>query len=422
MKNVGNKVEGELVLTHSQLAPSPEEIESHLGSVLGSRAFHGSQRCQEFLRYVVQRALAGEAESIKERTVGHDVFGLGQSFEPMENSLVRVKATEVRKRLAKYYELEAPGDGIRICLPVGGYAPEFERRIPATPPARSAEAAAARTSRARRRALLAVLGFALTAGFVAVWAVGRRPASSVDDLWRPFIEHRETTIICVPLLTALSFTDWDNARLSKTPPLRINSLGQPIYSGTGHELEVFDWIVGMGDAQAAIAVTAYLSAHNREPLVKMGGEGTFADLRTHPSVLIGAFSSRWTRDMGRDLRFDFRHVPSGTGMVGAIVDTRDVRRQWVHGRTLPDGRPEEDYGIAARLFDSKSGQPIIIAAGITTFGTQSAAEFLVKPAFLAELVKRAPKDWKSRSVQAVVRTRIMGNTPGPPQLVDAHFW
>ncbi len=83
-------------------------VERHLAAVLTSPAFAPSKRCQEFLRFVVEESLSGRAATIKERTIATAVFGRNGSYEPSEDSIVRVKAVEVRRRLAAFYESDAP--------------------------------------------------------------------------------------------------------------------------------------------------------------------------------------------------------------------------------------------------------------------------------------------------------------------------
>src|SRR5215469_14339939 len=101
----------------------PETLE-HLESVLQSPSFASSKRCQEFLHFVVRELVEGRGDAIKERTIAVEVFGKGLRFDPGSDSLVRVKAREVRKRLAEYYE-SVPDAPLRIELPVGSYIPSI---------------------------------------------------------------------------------------------------------------------------------------------------------------------------------------------------------------------------------------------------------------------------------------------------------
>jgi hypothetical protein len=99
--------------------------ELELISILDGPAFHGSSRSRAFLRFVVEEVLAGRQDTLKERTIGVAVMGKTPNYDTGADSTVRVRANEVRKRLAAHYESTAPKAGIRIELPLGTYAPRF---------------------------------------------------------------------------------------------------------------------------------------------------------------------------------------------------------------------------------------------------------------------------------------------------------
>src|SRR5580658_11250832 len=106
----------------------PEQISlvrRHLNEILASAAFAGSRRTQDFLRLIVGHALDGEIDNLRERMIGAEMFGRPISYDTGSDSVVRVKATEVRKKLAQYY-LEREGTPpVRIELPSGSYVPKF---------------------------------------------------------------------------------------------------------------------------------------------------------------------------------------------------------------------------------------------------------------------------------------------------------
>ena len=108
----------------------PAEVRGALDRVLQSTGFRASRRSQDFLRYVVDRTLDGQSETLKERSIGIDVFGRSATYDPSDDATVRVKAGEVRKRLAHYYATDGQHDQIRIELPAGTYVPEFVRAEP----------------------------------------------------------------------------------------------------------------------------------------------------------------------------------------------------------------------------------------------------------------------------------------------------
>jgi TolB-like protein/Flp pilus assembly protein TadD len=100
-------------------------VRQHLESVTKSHAFAGSKRTQDFLQLIVEHALAGEVDSLRERMIGAEMFGRPINYDTGSDSVVRVKATEVRKRLAQYYLETGEKLAIRIELPSGSYVPRF---------------------------------------------------------------------------------------------------------------------------------------------------------------------------------------------------------------------------------------------------------------------------------------------------------
>jgi hypothetical protein len=104
----------------------PEQIalvRRHLLDVLSSRAFAGSKRAQEFLQLVVEHALTDPTASLKERMIGAEMFGRPVDYDTANDAVVRVKATEVRRRLVEYYRDSPAEPAVRIDLPVGSYGP-----------------------------------------------------------------------------------------------------------------------------------------------------------------------------------------------------------------------------------------------------------------------------------------------------------
>ena len=100
-------------------------VRLHLQQILDSHAFSGSKRTQDFLRLIVEHALAGEVDSLRERMIGAEMFGRPIDYDTGSDSVVRVKATEVRKRLAQYYLETDEKTEVRLELPSGSYVPRF---------------------------------------------------------------------------------------------------------------------------------------------------------------------------------------------------------------------------------------------------------------------------------------------------------
>jgi len=110
-------------------APERVDLESQraeLRVVLGSKEFTRAPTLANLLLYLCERLFAGEANQIKEYSVGVEVFKRGASFDQDADSIVRVEANRLRKRLAEYYAGEGATHRLQITIPVGQYVPRFE--------------------------------------------------------------------------------------------------------------------------------------------------------------------------------------------------------------------------------------------------------------------------------------------------------
>src|SRR5580692_1700731 len=116
-------------------------VRSELDMMLTAPIFAQSNRCKSFLSYVVLQTLSGNAGHLKERTIGISVFDRANDYATGEDSIVRVTANEVRKRIGQFYRESPIAHPIQIELPRGAYVPEFRIR-PALSGDRVAQSAA----------------------------------------------------------------------------------------------------------------------------------------------------------------------------------------------------------------------------------------------------------------------------------------
>ena len=109
-----------------------EAERAELQAVLQSHLFTRSPTLTHLLSYLCEKTFAGESGQIKEYSVGLDVFDRRDSFDQDTDSIVRVQANRLRKRLSQYYASEGASRPLRITIPVGQYIPMFERIVAAT--------------------------------------------------------------------------------------------------------------------------------------------------------------------------------------------------------------------------------------------------------------------------------------------------
>jgi len=197
-------------------------------AVLGSPYFAGQTNSSRFLRYVCEKFFAG-AQHISEVEIAVEALGRRADFDPQQDSIVRVEAHRVRKRLHDYYESEGAPHPIRLVLPQGNYLPQFlsarearavsevEANGVGTPPTVASQAAAPPVTRRRSGAgRYAIAGFVLllvvAIGIAAIFLLRDRirtqtPAASSSTALPPIVGGASPEVLIMAGSTAKSYTD-----------------------------------------------------------------------------------------------------------------------------------------------------------------------------------------------------------------------
>ena len=110
---------------HSTSGVTAAQVRAQCDLILTSKGFSRSVRQKAFLKYVVNAALEGRTDRLKEFTLGIEVFDKDETFDPGVDSIVRVEATRLRSKLSEYYVDEGQADSVRISIPKGHYVPVF---------------------------------------------------------------------------------------------------------------------------------------------------------------------------------------------------------------------------------------------------------------------------------------------------------
>jgi hypothetical protein len=111
------------------LTPSREE-QAEVAAVLQSGIFHRAPLLENFFRYICDRYFEGQGGQIKEYCIAVEALGRSPGFDPKKDSIVRVEAHHLRRRLQEYYRGAGAYHTIQIVIPNGQYAPTFVVREP----------------------------------------------------------------------------------------------------------------------------------------------------------------------------------------------------------------------------------------------------------------------------------------------------
>jgi tetratricopeptide (TPR) repeat protein len=102
-----------------------EGVNQALARLLAWPEIARSPQLANFLTYIVERRLSGDAQSIKAYSIAVDVFGRTPDFDPQADPIVRVQARRLRGLLDQYYRGPGLDEPLRIQLPIGRYIPDF---------------------------------------------------------------------------------------------------------------------------------------------------------------------------------------------------------------------------------------------------------------------------------------------------------
>jgi hypothetical protein len=412
-------------LEQASPALDPVLIREQLDRLLTHSLFSNSKRYPALLGYVVEQTLLGASADLKERSIGIEVFGRSPSYDANADPVVRITAGEVRKRLSQYYYDPSHAGELVIELPIGSYIPIFH---PADVPAQAADPEAsgpsvlpstadAPTARPARLRWLLVTVLVALAGALGV-GIGRRyhpvvpppPPSNFDRFWEPVTSSADPATFCLgepaKNLDEASINDFE---APLTPPVPEKLYVRLHYSGN----------LALADVITLTRTAAALESRHKTFRVVPASEASFSELREGPIVLIGAFDNIWTLRVTQKLRFGFESKDG----VALLVDRKSQKATaWATAWDLPYQKLSRDYAIVARIHDSTTGQPVIIAAGISEEGTEAAGEILYNPVYLDTLLAKAPPDWEQKNMEAVIETQVIQGHSGPPNILAVETW
>lgn len=284
--------------------PNETQIQFALQTVIASAAFSDANRLKSFLQYIVTETLNGRGSNIRAKRIASDVYGRRPEDGVERESIVRVDAGRLRRRLDGYYSDEGTLDEVRIHVLPGGYMPTFEHMEVAEPVNTAPVLEATRTGSINRAPFLAALfvfgvgGFGLgwfgkdlsvdvppAAMTVAASSAGKHQrvvrssvnqVSSASLLARTFVEEAQELI----------FPSIDRARLGAGEILCQRAIEIAPELSTGHSCDAFTqayfaFIMPRGDAR-----NVRLSRAKKEAA---------AALRIDPADAYAQMAGAWTQ-------------------------------------------------------------------------------------------------------------------------------
>ncbi len=440
-----------------------------LAKILDSVPFRSSKQCQDLLRYVVEQSLRQDNEALKERVIGCEVFGRRPDYDTADDPVVRVRAGDVRKRLALYYRTMPHNTPMEIDIPHGSYravfhpyresqagqgeedssrvheefsaqesAPASAQNTAVAPPDLVSQASSSMEEKTatstsaglKKRAwfysypmrVFVPLGV-IAALLIASILLTRPAANAFDVFWKPILANQKSPIIYIGSSAVYRTTDdfADHYASKRGLPLP-ESKGREFVAKfqPGEKVNADDLIpdrtdfVTIGDTAATSSIVSMLSRLKRSYDLRFGDDIVFGDLRRSPTILIGAFNNSWTIQMDDKLPFVFRPGKS-------IQEMISNGRSWSTVRDA-HGNATEDYALVSRQLHSKSGEFSITIAGIDMTGTRAAAEFVSDAERMNQALKQLPPGWQEKNMQMLLHANIINGLSSATDVVAYRVW
>jgi hypothetical protein len=424
---------------HPQTKEDRDTILLELQEVLTSPHFCNSKRYPALLKYVVENTLAGNAELLKERTLGVEVFDRAPSYDTNTDTVVRYTAGEVRKRLSLYYHELDRKPAIRISLPPGSYIPEFlpaHEENQAVGTTNSAFGSASRPEdesagttdphshwaatesgrptidtlqasqvaappggmavRQRRWRVAIALTVALLIFALAGWRYrAAHPGTPLDSFWAPVLHGQSSVLVCI-----------GGSVFSQSHLSGVDTAGKDIQYP----------FVSMQSASAIADITSIADRSGATTQLQAAATTPLTELRDRPVILLGGYNNQWSMRLLDPLPFHFDQAS-----VESIVDTAPPHARWERDPSLPYSSAD-DYALVARFRNTTTGNWVIVLAGIGRNGTEAAAQFATSPRYMQLLRDRIGSDLTNRNVEVVLKVNVVDGKTGAPSILAVRAW
>ncbi len=417
---------------------SPEQsaaVRMHLKEVLSSDAFLGGLRAQHFLQLVVEHALAGELDCLRERMLGVEMFGRPIDYDTGNDAVVRVKASEVRRRLLQYYQSLSTPPAVQIEVPAGSYAPQFHWAPPAIPPTRtelanshpdtvisiqtqpaaaqSAEDTIANRSKFKSRVIRVSMLAAYSAVLISIgwfaadrFTASHRTRRAADPILAALFDGKRNTYIVPADIGFNLLQDMSHHPMGLADYLKGDYLELPPPPGVDVTTAkgLTQRLTSFVDAQV-IATLASLPQYNpQRTFLRFPRDLRLDDLKDANAVLIGSVGSNPWASIA-DNSANFRIVYQQGMQSATIINDHPQPGEQAIYESRWNEPAHETFALISFLPNLGGKGSLLVLQGLDVAGTQAAAEALFNSDAVAPTLRRATRpDGSIRYFEILVRT------------------
>jgi hypothetical protein len=399
----------------------PEAVRRQIDTICASHSFRNRDSFRKLLTYLCDRTLDGSAETLKEYTVGIELFGKPESYDPREDATVRVQISKLRQKLEEYYLGEGRDDAIVVELPRRHLALLFQvRSVPQAPPAQAVSPEPSPTGIrgwpvAGGAAVLCLTAFLIGRQFTPGPTASANPkvtASEVEQFWSPLLADGRPVVAS---LGTPMFIRMRGARLraghedfehAKNDP-RVNQIQSLFESPTIQPSYIY---TGVGEATAAFELAKLFTRWHVDLQLRRNAALTWEEISNNNLIILG--SAKYNRHI-RDLPVEQSFIVEQAGVANLKPregePTKFLRR---YDDDL-DRSIIEDYAVISRLPGVNRRGAIVVLGASATEGTAAAVDYVTDGRQLRQLFDRMknPSGQVPRYFEAVLRVEFRSMVP-----------
>lgn len=392
--------------------------------IAASSSFQKSARLRDFLLYVCDRALKNRTDEITVQQIGWKVFGRRPDYNPSEDNIVRVEASQLRKRLDSYFAGEGRNEPVVIVIPKGTYVPRFERRnsFLQKPP---------RGLDYWKHVQLGII-FLIGAISLYLWKqnqdLQKRQVSAQSDarapLWSELFDGSHETYIVV--------ADADLVRAQQLMRRQVRlkeylaNFGprpgtRPVGAeGVLQELTSQRPTTSMADVKIAGRIMQLNSRYFGKTSVRSARDLLTADFKDKNMILLGSTRSNpWDELFAGELNFRFEFDEQTATPYFSNVAPREGEQK-VYRPIGTGNATEVTYALIALAPNLNRNGRVLIIAGAHMEGTEAAGEFITGPGFSPKAIQDLgllDSRGRLRSFELLLRNGMMGGTSQQSRIV-----
>lgn len=428
-----------------ELTATTEEVRSGVAQVVGSQTLRGKETLQRLLAYLAERTLDGSAGSLKEYTIGVEVFGKPTDYDPQTDASVRVQIGRLRQKLEEYARIEGVNDPLLIELPKRQFTLQFhpqpllavpstalEVKEPAAPPVVANEPPPPPVSQPLHRVswpsllLGGLLGGLLVVLLWAGWsfwqarATNRSPAATavehpeLNELWQPFLTSRRPLTMAMTMRPFLRYDQgiiWDwrlTALEGEARAARLREIQQQLETE-----RIVPWektYTSFSEATGIFLLTKFFERQGRPLQLKRSDALTWEEIAEQDVIFVGAGKAG----------VPFEQIP-----IQLAFEQRGNKILNLHPREgeLPefitptpdpnDYLQQEDYALISLVPGLHGKGEIIAFGGVSSSGLWAAVEFMTEPRYAGVLLGKLKGNTGGlpRYHQVVIHARFQALVP-----------